>query len=147
MESPPTPPKKLSIPGAFDKISEHWKPKLVGSINNQVEIKVVKLKGPSPCPTLPESVDSTAPASLAADRRPFPAGEFTWHSHNNTDEVFHLLSGGPLTIQFRAGDVVLEVGEMLVIPKDIEHCPKAENECSVLLIEGVGTVNDGEAGR
>ena len=53
---------------------------------------------------------------------------------------------GQLTIQFRENDVVLEAGELFVVPKGVEHCPKADSEVSVLLIEPKGTVNTGTRG-
>jgi len=70
-------------------------------------------------------------------------GEFSWHSHADTDDFFMVLSGR-LTIQMRDGDVVLEPGELYVVPKGIEHCPKADEETPLLLIEPVGTPNTGD---
>jgi len=70
-------------------------------------------------------------------------GEFNWHSHSDTDDFFLVLSG-QVTIQLRDGDVTLGVGEMFVVPKGVEHCPKAEEEAHVLLIEPVGTPNTGD---
>ena len=69
-------------------------------------------------------------------------GEFVWHSHADTDDFFMVLKGR-LTIQLRDGDVVLNPGEVFVVPKGVEHCPKAEEECHVLLIEPRGTPNTG----
>ncbi len=71
-------------------------------------------------------------------------GEFVWHSHADTDDFFMVLKGR-LTIQMRDGDVVLNPGEVFVVPKGIEHCPKADEECHVLLIEPRGTPNTGNA--
>jgi len=70
-------------------------------------------------------------------------GEFNWHSHSDTDDFFLVLSGR-VTIQLRDGDVTLGVGEMFVVPKGVEHCPKADEEAHVLLIEPVGTPNTGD---
>jgi mannose-6-phosphate isomerase-like protein (cupin superfamily) len=70
-------------------------------------------------------------------------GEFVWHTHPETDDFFLVLSG-ELTIQMRDGDVVLGPGELFVVPRGVEHCPKGNAE--VLLIEPVGTVNTGDAG-
>ena len=72
-------------------------------------------------------------------------GEFVWHSHDDTDDFFLVLSGR-LTIQLRDRDVVLEPGQLFVVPRGVEHCPKAEVETHVLLIEPRGTVNTGDAG-
>ncbi|MEZ4771037.1 MAG: cupin domain-containing protein [Caldilineales bacterium] len=72
-------------------------------------------------------------------------GEFVWHSHPETDEVFIVLDGS-MTIEFRDGAANLNSGELLVVPKGVEHRPIAADECSVLLIEPAGTVNTGDAG-
>ena len=72
-------------------------------------------------------------------------GEFVWHKHDDTDDFFLVLSG-KLTIQLRDRDVVLGPGELFVVPKGVEHCPKAELETHVLLIEPRGTPNTGDAG-
>ncbi len=69
-------------------------------------------------------------------------GEFVWHSHADTDDFFMVLKG-QLTIQMRGGDVVLNPGEVFVVPKGVEHCPRADEECHVLLIEPRGTPNTG----
>ena len=70
-------------------------------------------------------------------------GEFNWHSHPDTDDFFLVLAGR-LTIQMHGGDVILGPGEMFVVPKGVEHCPKAEEETHVLLIEPSGTPNTGD---
>lgn len=72
-------------------------------------------------------------------------GEFTWHRHADTDEFF-LVIDGQLTIQLREGDVVLGPGELFVVPRGVEHCPKADVETSVMLIEPKGVMNTGDAG-
>lgn len=72
-------------------------------------------------------------------------GEFTWHRHPDTDEFF-LVIDGRLTIQLREGDVVLSPGELFVVPKGVEHCPKADVPTSAMLIEPKGVVNTGDAG-
>ena len=73
------------------------------------------------------------------------AGEFVWHKHDETDDFFLVLEGR-LTIQLRDGDVSLEPGELYVVPRGVEHCPRADEEAHVLLIEPRGTVNTGDAG-
>lgn len=70
-------------------------------------------------------------------------GEFVWHSHPEADEAF-LVVEGRLTIETRAGDMHLERGQMVVIPKGMEHRPVAPEECHVMLIERVGVVNTGD---
>ena len=95
--------------------SEHWSPKVVATMNDY-EVKVVKVKG-----------------------------EFVWHSHADTDELF-LVVDGTLTIQLPDGDVTLSPGQLFVVPRGVEHCPVAAEEASILLIEPAGVVNTGEAG-
>jgi mannose-6-phosphate isomerase-like protein (cupin superfamily) len=70
-------------------------------------------------------------------------GEFVWHSHPDTDDFFMVLKGR-LTIKLRDGDVLLNPGEVYVVPKGLEHCPVAEEECHVLLMEPRGTPNTGD---
>ena len=71
-------------------------------------------------------------------------GEFTWHAHPDTDDFFLVLKGR-LTIRLRDGDVHLGPGELYIVPKGVEHCPVAEEECHILLIEPRGTPNTGDA--
>lgn len=105
----------LDIAEKLSLVSEHWSPKVVARLNDY-EIKVVKVKG-----------------------------EFVWHTHEDTDELF-LVVDGKLTIQLRDGDVTLTPGQLFVVPKSVEHCPIADGEVHALLIEPVGVVNTGEAG-
>jgi len=69
-------------------------------------------------------------------------GEFVWHSHAHTDEVFIVLDGS-MTVHFRDGDVSVGVGELFVVPHDVEHKTSAHDECKVLIIEKRGTENTG----
>jgi mannose-6-phosphate isomerase-like protein (cupin superfamily) len=69
-------------------------------------------------------------------------GPFTWHKHDDTDDFFLVLKGR-LTIQMREENVVLGPGELFVVPRGVEHCPVAEEEAHVLLIEPTGTPNTG----
>ena len=71
-------------------------------------------------------------------------GDFVWHSHPDTDEAFFILDG-KLRIDFRDGEVTLNRGEMLIVPKGIEHKPFAESECQVMVLVRAGTVNTGDA--
>jgi mannose-6-phosphate isomerase-like protein (cupin superfamily) len=93
--------------------SEHWSPKIIAQMNDY-HFKVVKLQG-----------------------------EFVWHDHAETDEVFILLKG-QLEIHFRDGKATLKEGEMFVVPRGVEHKPFAENECHLILVEPAGTVNTGD---
>lgn len=95
--------------------SECWSPKVVARLNDY-EVKVVKLHG-----------------------------EFVWHKHDETDEVF-LVIAGELTIRLRDRDVGLRPGQLFVVPRGVEHCPVAEGEVHALLIEPAGVVNTGDAG-
>jgi mannose-6-phosphate isomerase-like protein (cupin superfamily) len=97
----------------FAKFSEQWSPKIVAQMNDY-HFKLVKVEG-----------------------------EFIWHSHADTDEVFIVLDG-QLTIRFRDGEVILRSGEMFVIPKGVEHKPFADRECRIMLVEPAGTINTGD---
>ncbi len=70
-------------------------------------------------------------------------GEFNWHSHADTDDFFLVLKGS-MTIRLRDRNVVLGEGEMFVVPKGIEHCPVAEEEAHLLIMESRGTPNTGD---
>ena len=72
-------------------------------------------------------------------------GEFTWHQHPDTDEFFLILDG-QLTIQMHDRNVVLTSGELFVVPKGVEHCPRADTETALLLFEPSSVVNTGDAG-
>ena len=95
------------------KFTEHWSPKIIAQMNNY-HFKLAKVQG-----------------------------EFTWHDHPETDEVFLVLKG-QLEIHFRDGKVTLNEGEMFVVPKGVEHKPVADEECHILLVEPAGTVNTGD---
>lgn len=69
-------------------------------------------------------------------------GEFTWHHHEREDELF-LVVKGRLRMQFRERTVVVEAGELIVVPHGVEHCPAADEECHVLLLEPRSTLNTG----
>jgi len=72
-------------------------------------------------------------------------GEFVWHSHVAEDELFLVLKGR-LRMQFRDRALIVEPGEFVVVPRGVEHCPAADEETHVLLIEPQSTVNTGTAG-
>jgi mannose-6-phosphate isomerase-like protein (cupin superfamily) len=69
-------------------------------------------------------------------------GEFTWHHHAHEDEMFMVIRG-TLIMQFRERNVVLQPGEVLIVPRGVEHCPKAESECHIMMIEPKTTLNTG----
>lgn len=70
-------------------------------------------------------------------------GEFVWHSHEREDEMF-LVVKGRLLIKLRDRDLWLDEGEFAIIPRGVEHCPVAEEEVHVLLLEPTTTVNTGD---
>ena len=71
-------------------------------------------------------------------------GNFDWHSHEKTDETFIVMQG-EMSIEFRDRFVDLSEGDMLVVPKGVEHKPYAENECKVMVVEPKGVVNTGDS--
>ncbi len=72
-------------------------------------------------------------------------GEFVWHSHEHEDEAFFVLHGS-LTMEFRDRSVKVREGEMIIVPRGVEHRPVANAECHVMLFEPTSTVNTGSAG-
>jgi mannose-6-phosphate isomerase-like protein (cupin superfamily) len=110
------------IPTKLASFSECWSPKIVASLNGQ-EVKLARL-----------------------------SGAFVWHKHDEADELFYVLEGR-LRMEFRDGpagerSVVMGVGDMLVVPRGVEHRPVAEVEpCAVMLFEPAGVVNTGDAER
>ena len=107
--------KPINFADKFQKITDHWAPKVIAEMNDY-QFKLVKIEG-----------------------------DFVWHDHQETDEVFIVLSG-EMEIEFRDGKVRLKEGEMFVVQKGIEHKPHAECECEILVIEPRGVVNTGEIG-
>jgi mannose-6-phosphate isomerase-like protein (cupin superfamily) len=69
-------------------------------------------------------------------------GEFLWHAHEHEDEMFLVLKG-KFTMRLRTGDVELRAGEFFIVPKGVEHCPVAEEEVCVMLLEPKSTLNTG----
>ena len=72
------------------------------------------------------------------------SGSFDWHSHADADEMFVVLKGS-FTMEFRDHSVELSQGQMIVVPRGVEHHPVAEAECSVMLVEPAGLLNTGDA--
>ena len=72
-------------------------------------------------------------------------GEFVWHAHEETDDFFLVLKG-QLQIQLPDRVVDLNEGELFIVPRGVRHCPRAESEAHILLIEPTGTPNTGNAG-
>jgi mannose-6-phosphate isomerase-like protein (cupin superfamily) len=107
--------KPINFQEKLSKFSEHWSPKIIAQMNDY-HFKLVKFQG-----------------------------DFIWHNHDDTDEVF-IVFNGEMSIEFREGMVELKKGELFVVPKGAEHKPFAEKECEIMLIEPVGTRNTGDVG-
>lgn len=103
----------INLHEKLSKIGDHWSPRIIAQMNDY-HFKLAKVQG-----------------------------EFVWHEHPETDEVFLVLNGH-LQIHLRDGMVALNEGEMFVVPRGMEHKPFAEQECHILLIEPAGTVNTGD---
>jgi mannose-6-phosphate isomerase-like protein (cupin superfamily) len=107
--------RPVDLADKFSLFSEHWSPKVVARLNDY-EIKVVKVQG-----------------------------EFVWHAHEDTDELFLVISG-ELTIRLHDGDVVLGPGQLFVVPRGVQHCPFADGEVQAVLMEPIAVTNTGDAG-
>ena len=107
--------KKINLEDKLSKFSEHWSPKVIAEMNDY-QFKLVKIEG-----------------------------EFVWHEHPDTDEVFIVIEG-TMQIEFEDRTIELREGEMLVVPKGVRHKPYAEAECKVMLVEPRGVVNTGDTG-
>jgi mannose-6-phosphate isomerase-like protein (cupin superfamily) len=106
--------KPINLKAKLATFSDHWTPKIIAQMNDY-HFKLVKFQG-----------------------------DFVWHSHDDTDEVFIALEGD-MSIEFHDGKVDLNAGELFVVPKGVEHKPYAEKECKIMLVEPAGTINTGDA--
>ncbi|MEM7082837.1 MAG: cupin domain-containing protein [Pseudomonadota bacterium] len=102
-----------NLDNEFATLTEYWSPRIVERVNDQY-IKVAKVKG-----------------------------EFTWHKHDDEDELFYVVKG-QLTIQYETYEAQLGPGDMHVVPRDTLHRPVAENECWICLVEPVSTRHTGD---
>jgi mannose-6-phosphate isomerase-like protein (cupin superfamily) len=105
----------INLADKFRKFSERWSPRVIAEMNDY-QFKLAEIQG-----------------------------EFIWHSHANTDEVFIVLEG-TMTIEFRDGRVELKSGELFVVPRGVKHKPTAFEKCRIMLVEPRGVVNTGDAG-
>lgn len=103
---------KVNLAEKFASFSEHWSPKIAGELNGQ-HVKLVKFQGP-----------------------------FTWHHHEQEDELF-LVVKGSFIMEFRDRAVTVNEGEFIIVPRGVEHRPNAPEEVQVLLFEPAGTLNTG----
>ena len=104
----------ITLSNKLSKFDDYWSPRVIAEMNDY-QIKLAKFKG-----------------------------EFTWHSHKDTDELFYIVSGS-MSIEFRNRTVHLNEGDLFIVPMGVEHKPFTEKECHVMLIEPAGVVNTGEA--
>jgi mannose-6-phosphate isomerase-like protein (cupin superfamily) len=107
-------PTKVSLGEKLALFDEHWSPRIVARYNDN-EVRLAKA-----------------------------SGDFTWHRHEDSDELF-LVLGGELEILFRDGSVTLGPGELVVVPRGVEHCPRAlGGEVQMLIIDPAGSPNTGD---
>lgn len=105
----------INLESKFALFSNHWSPRILAQVND-FYVKAAKVQG-----------------------------EFVWHAHPDTDELFMPVKGS-VVIQFRDREVLLNPGEMLVVPKGVEHRPVADEECELVVFVRAGTVNTGTVG-
>src|SRR6185312_3631707 len=105
---------KVNLEAALATFDEPFAPRIIGTMND-LKLMVAKTKG-----------------------------EFVWHTHPDTDDLFYVVKG-ELTIQLRDRDVVLGPGDLYVVPRGVEHCPRSDEGAEILLVETQGTVNTGDA--
>ncbi len=108
---------KVNLADKFGRFSDHWSPKIAGELNDNY-VKLVKVQG-----------------------------EFVWHHHEQEDELF-LITQGTLRMKLRdpeAGEREVRVGpgEFIIIPRGVEHCPVADEEVHLVLLEPKSTLNTG----
>ena len=108
-------PQAVNLAEKLSKFQEHWAPRVIAQMNDY-QFKLVKFQG-----------------------------EFVWHSHADTDEVFLVLDG-EMEIAFRDETITVRAGELFVVSKGREHITRARAECHALLVEPQGVVNTGDAG-
>ena len=101
---------KINLKEKLSLFSAHWSPKVIAEMNDY-QFKLVKIQG-----------------------------DFVWHHHDDTDEVFIVIEG-TMKIEFENESIELNEGDMYVVPKGVKHKPSAENECKVMLVEARGVVN------
>lgn len=106
-------PRPVNLADKLGQFDEHWRPHVVGSYNGN-DLMVVKVRG-----------------------------EFVWHDHADTDDLFFVLKGR-IRVETENGDVDLNEGELYVVPRGVRHRPVAEDEAHLLLIEPAGTPNTGD---
>lgn len=107
------PPTAINLAQKLATFDAHWQPRVVGQFNGH-DLMVVKV-----------------------------LGDFVWHAHDDTDDLFLVLSGH-MTIRLRDGEVSVGPGELFVVPRGVEHCPVAAEETHLLIVERSATPNTGD---
>jgi len=105
--------EKVCIYDKFSQFNDYWNPRIVGELNGQ-HIKLVKFKG-----------------------------QFTWHTHENEDEMFFVVEG-KFKMHFKERTVELYKGDFIIVPKGVEHMPEALEEVQIMLFEPASTLNTGD---
>ncbi len=105
-------PQPIDINQKFNLFTEHWSPKVIAKMNDYL-VKIGKLQG-----------------------------DFVWHTHEETDELF-LVHKGVLRVDLRQGSVHVKEGQMFVVPKGVEHLTHADEECELIMFEPETTLNTG----
>ncbi len=103
----------INIKSKLENFADHFNPRIIAGLNGQ-HVKLVKFNG-----------------------------DFSWHSHENEDELFFVIKGS-FCMDFRDKSVEIKEGEMIIVPKGIEHRPRAENEVHIMLFEPASTLNTGD---
>ncbi|MFP4564718.1 MAG: cupin domain-containing protein [Spirochaetia bacterium] len=104
--------KKINLEEKFGLFSDQWSPRVIAELNDY-HVKIARIQG-----------------------------DFTWHTHDDTDEMFVVVEGS-LRMDYENGAVFVESGELVIVPKGTAHKPYAEEEAKIMLIEPGGTSNTG----
>lgn len=115
-------PEKVTISEKLSHVTDHWNPRIIAELNGQ-QVKIAKL-----------------------------LGEFEWHTHRDEDELFWVLAGRlELHIEHPSPNpetvyetIVLNPGELFVVPRGVRHKPVAATETEILLFEPASTINTGD---
>ncbi len=104
--------EKINVSEKLSLFSDYWNPRIAGELNGQ-QVKLVKFKGP-----------------------------FTWHHHEQEDELFYVVKGS-FDMEFRDKTITVNEGEFIIVPKGVEHRPNAHEEVHIMLFEPASTLNTG----
>ncbi len=104
--------EKINVLEKLSFFNDYWNPRIAGELNGQ-QVKLVKFKGP-----------------------------FTWHHHDQEDELFYVVKGS-FDMEFRDKTIPVNEGEFIIVPKGVEHRPNAKEEVHIMLFEPASTLNTG----